>query len=84
MGRRERVFLGPQGNFGVYVKIMKLKEFFPGQGKKKGSTVWSPKRKLSSARFAHGTGLKIKARKAGYLESFCKVWPWLRARMTGD
>ena len=80
----ERAFSGPQGNFGGDIQIMKLKEFSPGQEKKKVSASRCPKHKGSSASFAHGTGQKDKGLEGREPGVFLQVLAMVRARIAGE
>lgn len=80
----ERVFAGPQENFGGDIQTMKLNEFSPGQEKKKGSASRCPKHKGSSVSFAHGTGQKHKGLEGREPGVFLQVLVMVIARIAGE
>lgn len=60
----------PKGTCGEDIQMMKLEEFSPDQGKKKGQTSRYSRHKVLFARFVHGAGQKEKGlqdREAGVL-----------------
>lgn len=60
----------PKGTCGEDIQMMKLEEFSPGQGKKKGQASRCPRHKIPFARFARGAGQKdegLQGREPGVL-----------------
>lgn len=76
--------LKSQGNLWGDIQIMKLKEFSPGQGKKKGSASRCPRHKVPSTRFAHGSGQKDKGLEGREPGVLLQGLTMVRARITGE